>query len=52
MNNDGKCLEVDVRAEDAFVIIHTAAVGGKPRGAVISHKGIIVTNVEVIRPGV
>ncbi len=48
MNNDGKCREVDVRAEDAFVIMHTAAVGGKPRGAVISHKGIIVTNVEVI----
>ena len=48
MNNDGKCPKIDVQAEDAFVIMHTAAVGGKPRGAIISHKGIIVTNVEVI----
>ncbi len=48
MDNDGKCREVDVQAENAFVIMHTAAVDGKPRGAVISHKGIIVTNVEVI----
>ena len=48
MNNDGTGPEIDVRAEDGYVIIHTAAVGGKPRGAVISHKGIVVTNVEVI----
>ena len=48
MSNSGECPEIDVQSEDAFVIMHTAAVGGKPRGAVISHKGIIVTNVEVI----
>ncbi|MCP4683136.1 MAG: AMP-binding protein [Desulfobacterales bacterium] len=49
MNNNGKCPEIDVKAEDAFVIIHTAAVGGRPRGAILSHKGIIVTNVQVVQ---
>jgi long-chain acyl-CoA synthetase len=49
MNNDGTCPEIDILAEDDFVVIHTAAVGGKPRGAVLSHKGIIVTNVEVVQ---
>src|SRR5574337_899745 len=31
----------DVPAEGGFVIIHTAAVGGRPRGALLSHGGLL-----------
>jgi len=31
-----------------FVIIHTAAVQGKPRGAVLSQKNIILSNLQII----
>jgi acyl-CoA synthetase (AMP-forming)/AMP-acid ligase II len=33
--------EADVSDDDPFVIIHTAAVQGKPRGAVISHRNLL-----------
>ncbi len=34
-------LPADVNGDDPFVIIHTAAVLGKPRGAVLSHSNMI-----------
>jgi long-chain acyl-CoA synthetase len=36
----------EVGTEDSFVIIHTAAVSGKPRGAVLSHRGLISANLQ------
>ena len=36
------------RKEDPFVIIHTAAVQGKPRGAVLSQENIILSNLQLI----
>ncbi|MFH2132249.1 MAG: AMP-binding protein [bacterium] len=39
-------IEVDVSAEDPFVVIHTAAVAGKPRGATITHRGLILSNIQ------
>ena len=38
--------EAQVHASDPFVIIHTAAVEGRPRGAVLSHGNIIAANVQ------
>lgn len=38
--------ETQVRATDPFVIIHTAAVEGRPRGAVLSHGNIVAANVQ------
>ncbi|WP_022664997.1 AMP-binding protein [Desulfospira joergensenii] len=35
--------------KDPFVIIHTAAVQGKPRGAVLSQENILLSNLQVIR---
>ncbi len=35
--------------DDPFVIIHTAAVQGKPRGAVLSQKNILLSNMQLIR---
>jgi acyl-CoA synthetase (AMP-forming)/AMP-acid ligase II len=36
----------EVLADDAFCIIYTAAVDGKPRGAVLSHQNIIAANMQ------
>lgn len=38
--------EANIHANDPFVIIHTAAVEGRPRGAVLSHGNIIAANVQ------
>lgn len=39
---------VEFRPHDPFVIIHTAAVQGKPRGAVLSQENIILSNLQLI----
>ena len=36
----------EVTADDPFCIIYTAAVDGKPRGAVLSHQNIIAANMQ------
>ena len=48
MDNDGSCPELEVQADDAYVIIHTAAVAGRPRGATLSHQGLIVSNLQAM----
>ncbi|MFH2091758.1 MAG: AMP-binding protein [Pseudomonadota bacterium] len=40
---------VDSNPTDPFLIIHTAAVMGKPRGAVLSQTNIIVSNQQMIQ---
>ena len=40
-NNPGNFETADVSADDSLVIIHTAAVQGKPRGAVLSHGNLL-----------
>ncbi|MCG6892750.1 MAG: AMP-binding protein [Desulfobacteraceae bacterium] len=37
---------VEVKTDDGFVIIHTAAVEGKPRGALLSHGNICCVNLH------
>jgi len=45
MSDDAAALEsVNVSASDALVIIHTAAVAGRPRGALLSHANLICAN--------
>ncbi len=39
---------VQFQANDPFVIIHTAAVLGKPRGAVLSQENIVLSNMQLI----
>ena len=48
MNNDGVSSEGDVGADDPYVIMHTAAVGGRPRGAVLSHSGLLNANFQMV----
>ncbi len=37
---------VEVASEDGFVIIHTAAVAGRPRGALLSHGNVLCANMH------
>jgi len=46
MNSDGRCPKPDVSSDDPFVILYTAAVEGKPRGATLSHQGLITANMQ------
>ena len=40
------CPECDVSSEDPYVIIYTAAIHGKPRGATLTHQNIIFSNLQ------
>jgi len=37
----------DVSGASGFVILHTAAVGGRPRGALLSHAGFLAANMQL-----
>jgi acyl-CoA synthetase (AMP-forming)/AMP-acid ligase II len=39
--------QADIGSDSGFVIIHTAAVGGQPRGALLSHAGLLAANVQL-----
>ncbi|MBW1788228.1 MAG: AMP-binding protein [Deltaproteobacteria bacterium] len=43
-SDDGADEEFDVPADAGFVIIHTAAVAGRPRGALLSQGNIVATD--------
>jgi acyl-CoA synthetase (AMP-forming)/AMP-acid ligase II len=45
-DNSGDFDHVDVAADDGAVIIHTAAVEGRPRGALLSHGNILVATTQ------
>lgn len=38
-----------VSGDSGYVILHTAAVGGKPRGALLHHAGLVTANQEIAR---
>ncbi len=39
---------VKIEPDDPFCIIYTAAVEGKPRGAVLSHENIVAANIQIL----
>lgn len=39
----------EVTADDGFVIIHTAAVGGRPRGALLSQNNLLMSHMQLMR---
>ncbi len=39
--------KVDVATDDGFVIIHTAAVAGRPRGALLSHGNVLCADMHL-----
>ncbi len=46
MTNDGVFERPEVSSTDGFVIIHTAAVAGRPRGALLSHGNVLCANMH------
>lgn len=44
--NKGNGIEPDVAADDPYLIMYTAAVTGKPRGAVISQRNMIASSMQ------
>ena len=46
LDNDGTFSAPSVSADSGFVIIHTAAVAGKPRGALLSHTNLLCANTQ------
>ena len=47
MNNTGQFEAKDVSNNDGFVIIHTAAVEGRPRGALLSHGNLLCAGLHL-----
>ena len=48
VQNDGKFPDVDVHSDDPYVILYTAAVAGRPRGAVLSHAGLLISGLQIV----
>ncbi len=46
MDNEGAFSVEPACSNDGFVIIHTAAVAGKPRGALLSHANLLCANLQ------
>lgn len=44
--DDGDFARPDVSSDEGFVIIHTAAVAGRPRGALLSHGNVLCSNMH------
>ena len=42
-------VDIDIPADSGFVIVHTAAVDGRPRGALLSQGNIVFANLLMIR---
>jgi len=47
LDNPGDFRDEDVAGDDGLVIIHTAAVFGRPRGALLTHGNLISANVHL-----
>ena len=47
-SEDGADEEYDIPDESGFVIIHTAAVAGEPRGALLSQRNIVAANFPAV----
>ena len=47
MDNSADFEAVDVATDDGLVIIHTAAVAGRPRGALLTHGNIVSANISL-----
>lgn len=46
INEHDRLKPVEVESADGFVIIHTAAVGGRPRGALLSHGNVLFADLH------
>ena len=47
LDGTGEFELIDVATDDGWVVIHTAAVAGRPRGALLSHGNLIGANISL-----
>ena len=47
LRTKGDFVPADIGTDDGFVIIHTAAVGGRPRGALLSHGNLLFADLQL-----
>jgi acyl-CoA synthetase (AMP-forming)/AMP-acid ligase II len=47
--SDASMSDVNFSADDGFVIIHTAAVGGRPRGALLSQANLLTAHSSLVQ---
>ena len=47
MGKNGIGPDVNCRQDDRCVIIHTAAIHGRPRGSIITHQGLLLTSLQL-----
>jgi len=47
VDNDGAFESVKVTDDDGFAIVHTAAVAGRPRGALLCHRNLICASMHL-----
>ena len=47
LDNQGHFKQPEISMDDGFVIIHTAAVAGRPRGALVSHGNILLADMQL-----
>jgi acyl-CoA synthetase (AMP-forming)/AMP-acid ligase II len=48
LRTDSTAAEVEVESDSGYVMIHTAAVAGRSRGGLISHRGLIAASAQLI----
>ncbi len=48
MDNDGGFTRQELKTDDGFIIIHTAAVAGRPRGALLSHGNVLCADLHLM----
>ena len=48
IENDARMREIAVRTDDGLIIIYTAAVGGRPRGGLLTHGSVLASNMQVM----
>ena len=48
LNNNGKMKAIRVQSDDGLILIYTAAIGGRPRGALLTHANVLASNMQIM----
>lgn len=48
LHHDSEMKEAGVRSDDGLILIYTAAMGGRPRGALLTHANMLASNMQIM----
>jgi acyl-CoA synthetase (AMP-forming)/AMP-acid ligase II len=48
LRHDNEMKEVGVRSDDGLILIYTAATGGRPRGALLTHANVLASDMQIM----